>query len=246
MTEIKLYDKFEKSTCVLCGEELLVLEKPITTVCDYCGKRGITSHQCVAEHYICNECLEGTANEFIKNECIQYSGHDPIELAIKLMNNPKIRMHGAEHHFLVPAVMTAIMHNKDNSFPDLSTELNNLDNLIQNNAPKQCSLEAGSCGAAIGSGLFVKEYLKNRYPDVKLQEFSDYVTNETIREIDEIGLSRCCKRDTYLSLEVTAQFLNDNFSMNLPVAEPKCTFSMRNKSCGREDCPFFNLANDIG
>lgn len=246
MTEIKFFDTLEKSTCNLCGEELFVLESPITVRCDNCGKIGTTSHQCANEHYICDDCLSGSANDFIKNECLQYKGLDPIELAIKIMNSPRIRMHGAEHHFLVPAVMTAIMHNKDNSFTPLNEELDKLDVLIQNNAPKQCSIVAGTCGAAIGSGMFVEEYLKERFSPEKLKEFSDFVTKETIREIDEIGLSRCCKRDTYLSLEVTAKFLNDNFGLDLPTAEPKCTFSRRNKSCGMEECPFYNIANSIG
>jgi hypothetical protein len=246
MTEIKFFDTLEKSTCILCGEDLLTLDSSIDVRCDYCGKKGPTSHQCASEHYICDECLSGDVHDFIKKECMNYKGLDPIELAIKIMNSPRIRMHGAEHHFLVPAVMTAILHNKDNSFTPLDEELNKLDILIQNNAPKQCSLTSGNCGAAIGSGLFVEEYLKGRFSPEKLKEFGDFVKLESICEIDEIGLSRCCKRDTYISLEVTAKFLNDNVALDLPLAEPKCTFSRRNKSCGMEDCPFFNLANDIG
>jgi hypothetical protein len=246
MTEIELLDNLKKDTCVLCGEDLLLLKEPIIVRCDYCGKKGKTSHQCTSEHFICDECLSGSPYDFIKTECLNYKGLDPIELAIKIMNSPHIRMHGAEHHLIVPAVMTSILHNKNNSFTPLNEELDKLEVLILNEAPKQCSLVSGTCGAAIGSGMFIEEYLKNQIPAEKYMEFSRFVKTESIKQIDEIGLSRCCKRDTYISLQVTAKFLNDNFGLNLPSTAPKCTFSLRNKSCGREDCPFFNLANDIG
>lgn len=245
MAQIEHFKEFEHSTCILCGGDLYTLPEPIVVRCDFCGKEGFTTHQCENEHYICDNCLSIPVNSFIKQVCLDYTGIDAIELAIKIMNAPIIRMHGAEHHFHTPAVMTTIVHNKTNEFPDLKKTLDQLDIKIQNEAPKQCSLVAGTCGAAIGSGIFLQMYLQNKVPEKLILEHSYFVKNESIRQIDEIGLSRCCKRDTYISLRVTSKFLNDNFNLGLNISEPKCTFSLRNKSCGREECPFYNIGFSI-
>jgi hypothetical protein len=241
MAIIEKYEDFERATCILCGEDLLKLENPIETKCDYCGKVGTASHQCVNGHYICDTCLSIPVNSFIKKVCLDYTGVDVIDLAVKIMNTPIIRMHGAEHHFLTPAVLTTIVNNRTNKFDNLEETLNKLDEKIQREAPRQCSLIAGTCGGAIGSSIFLKMYLEGKESPEKINELSDFVKNESIRQIDEIGLSRCCKRDTYISLRVTSKFLNDNYNLNLIISEPKCTFSLRNKSCGREDCPFYNI-----
>lgn len=185
-------------------------------------------------------------NSFIKQKCYEYKGNKPLELAVEIMNHPVIRMHGAEHHYLTPAVLLTVYNNLTNKYPDKLEKLEELQKFISENAPQSCSLEAGTCGAAIGAGVFFINFMADQFvPDV-LDRLSEYIRTESIRQIDEIGLSRCCKRDTYISLQVTSKVLRDNLDLDIVFTEPKCTFSLRNKSCGMEDCPFYNLSNMIG
>lgn len=185
-------------------------------------------------------------NSFIKQKCNEYLGNNPIELAVEIMNHPIIRMHGAEHHYLTPAVLFTVFNNLTNKYPNKLEKLEELQKFISENAPQSCSLEAGTCGAAIGAGVFFLNFMADQFlPDV-LDRLSDYIRTESIRQIDEIGLSRCCKRDTYISIQVTSKVFIDNLDMDIVFTEPKCTFSLRNKSCGMEDCPFYNLSNLIG
>lgn len=183
---------------------------------------------------------------YIKKKCTQYQGNKPLELAVEIMNHPIIRMHGAEHHYLTPAVLLTVFNNLTKKYPNLSEKLDELEEYINNNAPKSCSLEAGTCGAAIGSGVFFINFMQDQFVPEVLDRLSSYIQTESIRQIDEIGLSRCCKRDTYISLMVASTVMRENLNIEIETSEPKCTFSLRNKSCGMEDCPFFNLANLIG
>ncbi len=183
---------------------------------------------------------------FIKKRCLEYTGNKPLELAVEIMNNPIIRMHGAEHHYLTPAVLLTVFNNLSKKYPNLSEKLDELEVYINNNAPRTCSLEAGTCGAAIGSGVFFINFMQEQFTPKELDRLSNYIRTESIRQIDEIGLSRCCKRDTYISLMVASKVMRENLNLDIEISEPKCTFSLRNKSCGMEECPFFNLSNLIG
>ena len=183
---------------------------------------------------------------FIKQKCNEYTGNNPLELAVEIMNNPIIRMHGGEHHYLTPAVLLTVYNNLTNKFSNKLEKLDELEQFIAQNAPKSCSLDTGTCGAAIGAGVFFANFMQDSFAPEVLERLSDNIRTESIRQIDEIGLSRCCKRDTYISLEVTSKVLRDHLDLNIIMSDPKCTFSLRNKSCGLEDCPFYNLSNSIG
>lgn len=183
---------------------------------------------------------------FIKQKCNEYKGNKPLELAVEIMNNPIIRMHGGEHHYLTPAVLLTVFNNLTNKFPDKLAKLDELEQFINQYAPKSCSLEAGTCGAAIGAGVFFVNFMQDNFVPEVLDRLSEFIRTESIRQIDEIGLSRCCKRDTYISLQVTSKVLRDNLELEIQFSDPKCTFSLRNKSCGMEECPFYNLSNSIG
>ena len=85
-----------------------------------CGKRGYyyclekydTNVACTDWHFVCDKCHSLPANEFIELTWIKSKLEDPTELSLILMKNSKIKMHGPEHHFLVPAVILSACYNK--------------------------------------------------------------------------------------------------------------------------------------
>jgi len=58
-------------------------------------------------HFVCDRCHRLGADDAIQQYCTATSETDPVRIAITLMQNPTVHMHGPEHHFLVPAVLLA-------------------------------------------------------------------------------------------------------------------------------------------
>jgi hypothetical protein len=188
---------------------------------------------------------EAQAINFIKEKCLNYIGKDPIELAVEIMNDEIIRMHGPEHHFLVPAVLTTCVHNHHNDKKSLKEKLEIADRRSKLETPRVCTFKKGSCGAAQGTGVFMSMFLERGELDEDAWSPSNSIITESLKVIDESNGPRCCKRDTYIAIETAAKFLRERFSVNLPVSEGRCTFSLRNDDCGHEDCEYYNLANSL-
>jgi len=55
------------------------------------------------------------ANDLIEQYCLHTGQTDPLEIAVTLMKNPALKMHGPEHHLLVPAVLLAAFYNQHGS-----------------------------------------------------------------------------------------------------------------------------------
>jgi len=111
------------TTCILCGDELIRLDEPITTQCDFCGKYSTSSNRCAEGHYLCDNCLEIPLIDYIKRICLKYNDTDPIALAVDLMSSPVIMMQGPEHHFIVPAVLLTCVANSLENTDDLAQKL---------------------------------------------------------------------------------------------------------------------------
>lgn len=100
-----------KSGCVICGLELEYLKNNEEMQCFFCGQVSRSNVRCVNNHYVCDRCHSLSANDFIEHICIKTELKDPLQLALSIMMNENIKMHGPEHHFLVPAVLLACYYN---------------------------------------------------------------------------------------------------------------------------------------
>jgi hypothetical protein len=56
-----------------------------------------------------------TANDLIERYCSNTDLTSPLSMAMTLMKNPALKMHGPEHHFLVAAVLVTAFHNVKNT-----------------------------------------------------------------------------------------------------------------------------------
>ena len=63
------------------------------------------------------------AMELIESYCISSKSEDPLELALTVMRNPKVKMHGPEHHFLVPACLLAAYYNIKKDYKEKATKI---------------------------------------------------------------------------------------------------------------------------
>ena len=105
-----------KTGCLICGKELIYLENAEKRGCYYCLEKYDINVACVDGHFVCDKCHSLPANDLIEQTCINSKLEDPLELSLILMKNPKIKMHGPEHHFLVPAVLLSAYYNKKKDF----------------------------------------------------------------------------------------------------------------------------------
>jgi hypothetical protein len=230
-----------QSGCLICGADLVYSEAQRT--CYYCGQSYEANAACANGHYVCDACHSLSANDLIEQYCTQTDATDAVAMAITLMNNPALNMHGPEHHFLVPAVLLASYYNQQPADSDVravkETKIKQARKRSDDVKGGFCGF-CGACGAGVGTGIFVS-LLTNATPLSKREwKLSNRMTAQSLSAIAEHGGPRCCKRDTFLALLTAADFARTELGVTLPIAQPvRCTFSAMNKQCLTTDCPFF-------
>ena len=96
-----------RSGCLVCGEALEYLSASAPMTCALCGGGRDSAARCVAGHFVCDACHAAPAKDVIERACAVTDERDPVALAERLMHHPALKLHGPEHHFLVPAVLLA-------------------------------------------------------------------------------------------------------------------------------------------
>ncbi|MGQ9820197.1 MAG: DUF5714 domain-containing protein [Candidatus Kapaibacteriales bacterium] len=238
---MKDFDKTTKDrVCLVCGNDLINVSEEVTMVCAFCGKGEKTNWYCVEGHYVCSDCLNLNPKEIIKSMCLKSNKTDPIDLAKEIMSSPAIKMHGPEHHLITPAVMLTAMANYTNNCEGLASRIQKAEEMALQMAPT-CNWHLGTCGAALGASIFLLIWKGLNPDDPKSWDEGNSIVASSLKRIAELGSPRCCKRDTYIAIEETVEHLHIHYRIELPISEPKCIFSLRNRSCKHEECIFFNL-----
>lgn len=249
----------EKTGCLICGKELVYLDQTEMMQCSYCRSEFDSNASCADGHYICDRCHGLDAMNLIQEYCSSSQSKDPLEMALTLMRNPKVKMHGPEHHFLVPAVLITAYFNVTNK----EERENNIENRAQTRDPEPetrndlkkmlkkargraenilggfCGLY-GDCGAAVGTGIFIS-IITGATPLTKESwSLSNLITARSLHTIALHGGPRCCKRNTYLALTEAVAFLKEHFDVDLEMNEDiKCEFNSLNKECLEDECRYF-------
>jgi hypothetical protein len=177
--------------------------------------------------------------ELIENYCIASKSEDPLELALTLMRNPNVKMHGPEHHFLVPAVLLAAYYNSKEDPDEKATKIRMAKKRASQILGGFCGFY-GDCGAAVGTGIFMS-LITNATPlSVAEWKLANLITAKSLFAIARYGGPRCCKRSTYLALIEAVDFLKENLGVTLKVKKGlECEFSDLNKECLKENCSFY-------
>lgn len=96
----------------------------------------------------------------------------------------------------------------------------------------------GACGAGISSGMFISIISKSTPLAQEPFALSHKMTAKSLGAIGEIGGPRCCKRDSYLSILSTIDFVKEHFGVEMEKPEIVCTHSAQNNQCIGKMCPF--------
>jgi len=228
-----------QSGCLICGKDLKYLPEPVAAACFYCGEMHQTNAICQDGHFVCDRCHRAPADEIIETFCRTTLESDPLVIAETLMDTPQVKMHGPEHHFLVPAVLLAAYYNV-RAEPDKKSQ-----KVAQ--ARQRAALVMGGfcgthgdCGAAVGTGIFISLVTGATPLSREEWKLSNLVTAKSLQEIALHGGPRCCKRNAFLAIITAVHFCQEYLGLTIPLQEPvTCHYFANNRECLTKDCPFF-------
>ncbi len=195
---------------------------------------------CGNGHFICDSCHETEGFDYVETYCKNSKSTNPVEMATAIMNNPKIKLHGPEHHFLVPAVLITSYYNKTIQPEKIEGKLKTARERAQHILGGFCGFY-GNCGAGVGTGIFASVVLNSTPLSTNEWKMCNLITAESLFNIASYGGPRCCKRDTWLALESAVQFTEKNLSVKFNSQSIVCNHYSRNKQCLKKECKYFPI-----
>lgn len=180
--------------------------------------------------------------EEITKKCEEYyeekSELSPVDMAVRIMAMKEFPMHSPHHHYLVPAVLltaSCIAEKKDEK------TFQRYLSLAKSRAVKlpggTCG-EYGACSAAIGAGVFASVWT-NTNPCSMTLGLVNQVTARGLEAIGGFEGARCCKRHTFLVLQIACEFAEEKLGICLKKKKPICGFFNKNEDCIHENCCFY-------
>ncbi|PAB60575.1 DUF5714 domain-containing protein [Anaeromicrobium sediminis] len=186
------------------------------------------------------ECVEK-----INEICLTSNSLSIFELGNKLLTLDCVRMHGPEHHYLISAAVITVYCNgtkKEALKQKMLDKALHRANLIQ---PGSCGY-FGVCGAsmAVGSAISLIENV-TPYKKKELMALGKITLRSQSKIANYMG-PRCCKRATYVALEDTHNWLEEQFQLagnriNNYGSKFVCGFSNSNDTCLKGACKYYNL-----
>ena len=161
-----------------------------------------------------------------------------MEMALTLMKNPQVKMHGPEHHFLVPAVLLSAYYNLKKDKVKKAVKIEEAGKRAEHVLGGFCGYY-GNCGAAVGTGIFISLITEATPLSEYEWKLSNTMTAKSLLAIANKGGPRCCKRTTFLAIIEAVKFLRKNFDVEFTIEKVKCEFNSLNKECLKDRCPFY-------
>ncbi|MBT3218045.1 MAG: methyltransferase type 11, partial [Proteobacteria bacterium] len=198
---------------------------------------GSTTAFCEEGHYVCDDCHRGDGLELITRICRSSTETDMIALLQKIRRAPAIKMHGPEHHALVPAVMVATYRALGGDVAD-----GQLEAAISRGAkvPGGFCGFAGGCGAALGVGIAFAVLLGSTPVKARERQLVLRVTAAVTEELSKYKAGRCCQRDCWIALTKAAELSHEILPLPLRAEAPYvCEQFHLNKQCIHRRCPLY-------
>lgn len=231
-----------RTGCLICGSDLVYSEQAAAASCYFCGGTATTHTHCISEHFVCDTCHNGGANDLTERYCCATDSIHPVALALTLMRNPAFKIHGPEHHFLVPAVLLAASLNQAGIAKDVAVEKIREARRRAGDVKGGACGFLGACGAGIGAGIFVSIITGATPLTDRERRLATMMTAECLQAIAENGGPRCCKREVLWTIRTAVEFTRRELGILLPDEPlPPCCFSGPNRECIRERCRFYGV-----
>ena len=224
-----------KEECLICKAPLVYLEADEEMRCAICGKRVLSKTRCVNGHFVCDEChMAGL--DTILSLCLSSDSKNPVEIIRIMMAQPFCHMHGPEHHVMVGAALLTAYKNAGGNI-ELEKALGEMMKRGKSVPGGACGFW-GACGAGISSGMFVSIISSSTPLTEEPFALSHQMTAKSLSAIGRIGGPRCCKRDSYLSVEAAIDFTAEHFGVQMERSEIICRHAAQNNQCIGKRCPY--------
>lgn len=229
-----------RSGCAFCGKELRYMDQPEELHCVFCNGVFSTQAKCGDNHFVCDACHSLSANELIERFTIGSGSKDPLRMAITLMKSPHVKMHGPEHHFLVPAVLLSAFYNVKAEPAEKEAKIKKARQRAEKVLGGFCGFY-GNCGAAVGTGIFMSVMTDATPLSQREWRLSNLMTVDSLHTIANAGGPRCCKRNSFLAILEALRFVKDQFQVEMEASPDgvTCNFNHLNKECKKAECRFY-------
>lgn len=168
--------------------------------------------------------------------CMAQTSTDPVEILEMMMRTSYCPMHGPLHHSLVGMALMTAYHNAGGEV-ELESGLAELVARSRQVPGAACG-RWGACGASLSCGMFMSIVTDNSPFATEAWHLSNLCTARALEQVAENGGPRCCKRDSYLSILATVDFVKEHLGVEMKRAEVKCSRSAQNEQCIGSRCPF--------
>jgi len=180
----------------------------------------------------------------IKEVCMNYyiSGERKslYELLEECMGVEGMPMHCPPHHFMIPAVLLTMCHQAEGDLPeDLEADLREANERAHHVLGGFCG-NYGSCGAAVGTGIFMSIYTQSGPCSEGTWSWTNRIVAKALMEISELDGPRCCKRNSYLAMKSACESVRQYLQIELDWPQQiSCHYFTDNHECIKEKCPFY-------
>ena len=223
--------------CLVCGEALAYRSEAAAVTCALCGSAGESPVSCAAGHFVCDGCHAAPAREVIERACLASDSIDPVALATSLMRHPGLKLHGPEHHFLVPAALLTATANARGTPGEKAGWLGEARRRSDAVPGGSCGFQ-GACGAGVGVGIFASVATGATPLTRQSWGTANAATGRALTVIGGLGGPRCCKRTSWLALLTGVSVARQALGVRLEGRGPSCDWSELNAECLGTPCPF--------
>lgn len=224
--------------CLSCGAELIYLEQAEAMTCAGCGRVHQSNARCAGGHFFCDACHSGETADVIEQLCLDSRELDPVAITLGAMKHPRVKMHGAEHHYLTPAALLAAYCNVRGEPLEKKRALLAEAKKRASQVPGGTCGYWGTCGAAVGTGIFVSLVTGATPRSKEPWALAQAMTSEVLATYAKLGGPRCCKRNTWVATLTAAKFARQRLDTPLQARGARCEFSEHNPDCHKHECPF--------
>jgi hypothetical protein len=166
------------------------------------------------------------------------SEKNPVRLAKMVFDLPTMKMHGPEHHSMVPAVLETA-HQNILGIRDIG-KIKEAIRRGKDVKGGSCGYH-GNCGACVGAGIAESIYLGATPKSREERGKAMIATSKALLAVSELGGPLCCKRDSITSIK-TYMGMSDRYD-EADDYQFSCSYSRYNPDCLALECPYFPAGN---
>jgi len=189
-----------------------------------------------------SECCAGAAGEMMTELAVRIArelpGTEPAAMLDQLLGSQEnVPVHGVWHHVLVGELLLVALRNAG---CPISEEL--IDEVIDRGRqiPGGSCGFLGTCGALAGAASAYAILLGSTPVATDARERLLVFHARLQTRLAEIGGSRCCKKSSYVALELARDaFAAIGFELSEEHFTGRCSYCADNDTCDGEECPYW-------